>query len=94
MGVMSALVLLAVIWWMTFFIVLPLQLKTQGESGDVVPGTPQSAPTNPQMKRKVRITTVVAVVLWAIVSAVILSGAITVRDFDVFDRMGPVEGGE
>lgn len=88
-GITSAIVLFAVIWWMIFFVVLPLRLTTQSEDGEVVPGTPGSAPVNPQMWRKVRITTIWAVVVWAVVAGVILSGAISVRDLDVLHQMGP-----
>ncbi|RYH08567.1 DUF1467 family protein [Tropicimonas sp. IMCC6043] len=89
MAITSALVLLAVIWFMVLFIVLPLRLTTQGEAGDVVPGTPASAPTDPQLKRKAKIVTVIALPLWAITCWVILSGTITVADFSLYDRFGP-----
>lgn len=89
MGITSAIVLFAVVWFMVFFIVLPLRLTTQGEAGEVVPGTHASAPADPQLKKKVRITTLVAFVVWAVIAGVILSGWITVRDIDWFDRMTP-----
>lgn len=91
MGITSGIVLFAVIWFMVFFIVLPLRLVTQGEAGEVVPGTHSSAPSDPQLKKKVRITTIWAAVVWAIIAGVILSGVITVRDLDWFNRMGPEE---
>ncbi|MDC1229207.1 MAG: DUF1467 family protein [Octadecabacter sp.] len=87
MGITSALVLFAVVWFMTFFIVLPLQLKTQGEAGEVVPGTHKSAPADAQVGRKARITTYWAIPIWAVLAFVILSGWISVRDLDWFDRM-------
>ena len=89
MSITSALVLFAVIWFMVFFVVLPLRLVTQGEEGDVVPGTPSSAPTNPHLRRKVRITTLWALALWILIAGTILSGVISVRDFDVMNRMSP-----
>lgn len=49
MGITSALVLFAVVWFMTFFVVLPLRLTTQGEAGEVVPGTHKSAPADAQI---------------------------------------------
>ncbi|MCV6597320.1 MAG: DUF1467 family protein [Mangrovicoccus sp.] len=94
MSITSALVLFAVIWFMVFFIVLPLRLTTQGEAGDVVPGTPVSAPSDAQIKRKAKITTFWALGLWVVIAGVILSGVITVRDFDVMGRMPPLEGTE
>ncbi|MCR9087305.1 MAG: DUF1467 family protein [Rhodobacteraceae bacterium] len=91
MSITSAIVLFAVIWFMVFFVVLPLRLTTQGEAGKVVPGTHASAPADPQLKRKVRTTTVWALGLWILIGGTILSGVITVRDFDVMGRMPPLE---
>lgn len=88
MGWFTSLVLLAVVWFMTLFIVLPLRMKTQGDTGDIVPGTPSSAPDNIQMKKKFLLTTFVAVPIWAALVAVILSGWITVDSFDLFTRFG------
>lgn len=82
MGAFSAFVLYSVIWFLTLFIVLPLRLTTQGEAGRVVPGTPESAPANPQMKRRLIVTTVAATAIWGLAVWVILSGAITLADLD------------
>lgn len=89
MPITSALVLFAVIWFMALFVVLPLKLKTQGDLGKVARGTPASAPENPQIKKRALIVTGVTVVIWAILMTVILSGAITVEDFDWFDHFTP-----
>ncbi|AKS46899.1 Predicted secreted protein [Octadecabacter temperatus] len=89
MGITSAIVLFAVVWFMTLFVVLPLRMKTQGEVGDVVPGTHTSAPADAQIGRKARITTYFAIPIWAVLVAIILSGWISVRDLDWFERMGP-----
>ncbi|MFV1877425.1 MULTISPECIES: DUF1467 family protein [Nioella] len=88
MGWFTSLVLLAVVWFMTLFIVLPLRLKTQGDTGNIVPGTPASAPDNIQIKRKFLITTLVALPIWAVLVALILSGRITVDSFDLFTLFG------
>ena len=89
MSATAAIVLFSVIWFMVFFIMLQLPQKTQGEAGDVVPGTHKSAPADPQIGRRARITTIWAICLWAIIAGVILSGRITVRDLDWFGRMSP-----
>lgn len=89
MTITAAIVVFAVTWFMVFFIVLPLRLTTQGDAGEVTPGTPRSAPAGFVVARKARITTLVALVVWALICGVILSGAITIRDIDVFNRMGP-----
>lgn len=87
MGPVSGLVLLAVIWTVVFFIVLPLRLKTQGEAGEIVPGTHASSPADFDLKRKAKVTSYFAIPIWIVIAGVILSGAVTVRDFDWFERM-------
>ncbi|WP_293575650.1 DUF1467 family protein [Phaeobacter sp.] len=87
MGVTSALVLYAVIWFMTFLIVIPIRLETQGDKGEIVPGTHAGSPENHYLKQKAWITTGAAAVIWAILATIILNGWITVNDFDWFDRI-------
>ena len=91
MGPVSAIVLFAVIWSMVFFVVLPLRMQSQGDTGDIVPGTHASAPANAQIGRKAKITTMWAFPIWAVIAGTILSGAITVRDIDWFERMSTPE---
>lgn len=91
MGITSALVLFAVLWFLTFFVVLPLRLQTQGDVGEVVPGTQACAPVNPNLKKKALITTGVASVLWVVIAWVIITEQITVRDLDFLGRMGAPE---
>ncbi len=92
MAVASGIVLFLVIWFMTFFVLLPIRIETQGESGEVVPGTHPSSPQQHHLKKKAWITTGIAAVIWAVVAYVIISGAVTVRDIDMFNRMAPAEG--
>jgi len=89
MSIISAIVLFAVIWFMVFFIAIPIRLKTQGDVGEIVPGTHAGAPADHQLKKKARITTFVAFLLWVVIAGVIVSGQLTVRDLDMFNRMGP-----
>jgi predicted secreted protein len=86
MGITSALVLLAVIWWMTFLIVLPFRVQTQGDLGKVVPGTHAGAPEVHNLKKKAIITTAISLVLWIIICAIILSEIISISDIDYFNR--------
>lgn len=88
MNLTGGIVLFAVIWFMVFFIALQISPRSQAEEGDVVPGTPASAPSEVRLKRKVVATTMIAVVLWSVIASVILSGAIGLRDIDWFDQLG------
>lgn len=89
MGIVSGIVLFMVIWFMTFLVVLPIRIQTQGEAGEVVPGTHAGSPEKHHLKQKMWIVTGIAAVLWAIIATIILTGTITVRDIDMFNRMGP-----
>lgn len=90
MSIVSAIVLFAVVWFLTLFVVLPIRLETQGDVGESVEGTHAGSPASSfSMKRKARTTTLWAVPIWAVLSAVILWGGIGVRDLDFFGRMGP-----
>lgn len=71
MSVSLGLALYFVIWWTVLFAVLPIARgQTQGEAGEVVPGTPESAPSRLRMGRVVLITSITAavalvIVIWA-----------------------------
>jgi predicted secreted protein len=91
LGPVSGLVLFAVIWTVVFFIVLPLRLETQGEAGEIVPGTHASSPADFSFKKKAKVTTKFALPIWLVIAGIIWSGAVSVRDFDWFDRMSTPE---
>lgn len=51
-------------WWMVFFAALPVGVKAQHESPeDMIEGSAESAPINPNLKAKAKITSVIAAVL-------------------------------
>lgn len=87
MNLTGGIVLFAVIWFLVFFIALQIRPNSQAESGEIVPGTPAGAPANVQMKRKVIWTTMITIVLWSSIAATILSGAVTLKDIDWFNRI-------
>lgn len=87
MSITAAIVLYAVIWFLSLFVALPIGLRTQAEDGEVVPGTPESAPSNPMIRKKVKWVTLVTTVLWAIVVSTILWSGLTMRDLDFWGRM-------
>jgi len=72
-----ALAIYIFIWWITLFAVLPFGVRTQDEEGNVVPGTPGSAPAKPRLLRIFLINTLVASIVFAIVYAIIAYRLIT-----------------
>ncbi len=89
MTITGAIVLLAVTWFIVLFIVLPIGERSQSEAGEVVPGTPASAPEDAMMKKKLIWTTIISLIVWGILLTVILSGLLKIEYFDVFNRMNP-----
>lgn len=88
MNIVTGIVLYALIWFMTLFIVLQVGVTSQSDAGERVAGTHGSAPVNPQLKRRFVITSIAAAAIWAVIAGVILSGAITIADIDLFSRFG------
>lgn len=83
MSITLGVALYFIIWWVCLFAVLPIGLRTQGEDGDVVPGTPESAPTNPRLARTFALNTLVASIVFACVWAVIVFNLIDINVFSV-----------
>ncbi len=88
MSITAGAVLFVVIWFLTMFIVLPITLRTQGEAGEVVPGTHEGAPADFRLGRTLLIVTLATLVLWGVVVWIILSGVISIEDLDTWGVMG------
>ena len=87
MSVTSAFVLFAVIWFLTFLIVIPFKIKTQGDIGVVLKGTQAGAPEVHDLRKKAIITTGVSLILWLSITILIVSEIVTIEDIDLFGRM-------
>lgn len=88
MSIMSAIVLYSIIWFMTLFLILPLRTRTQGEAGNLVPGTHIGAPEDAQMWKTARIVTYWATGAFVIIAGIILSGVITMDMIERVTRPG------
>lgn len=89
MTITGGFVLFAVIWFLGLLVALPIGLQTQTEGGEVVPGTPGSAPNNPQIKRKMKWVTAVTIILWVPLVALIASGWVSIDDVDIWKNYRP-----
>lgn len=61
----SVVAIYFVLWWLVLFAILPFNLRTQEEEGDVAPGTVASAPKGPHMRRAAIRTTIVSAMIVA-----------------------------
>ncbi len=82
MSLSGFIVLYAVIWFIAFWCILPIGLRTQGDDGQVVHGTPQSAPNNLRLGRKLMWTTVVGTLVWLPIVLTIWLSGISIQDID------------
>ena len=77
MGWFTGTVLYVLIWWTVLFAVLPLWTKP---SADPDPATGwRGAPDSARMGRKLLVTTLISLLIWCAVAAVIESGVISFR---------------
>lgn len=67
MSTALAVALYFMIWWITLFAVLPFGVKTQEEDGEILEGTPRSAPATPRIARVMVINTIVASIAFSVV---------------------------
>ena len=54
------------IWFTVLFAVLPIGVRSQHETGEVVPGTDPGAPTSPRLLMKAGVTTLLSVVVFVL----------------------------
>lgn len=80
MSATSALVLFAVLWFLILLMLLPLGVQSQQEAGRIEPGTPPGAPAGSFLARKLRWTTILTCVAFAVIYGVIVGGVITHED--------------
>ena len=91
MAITSGLVLYAVIWFLSMLVMLPIGLRTQGDDGEIVPGTHAGAPNNYHAKRKALQVTGVATVIWIIAVLLIFYSGLSWRDMDWTQNLPPIE---
>jgi predicted secreted protein len=65
MAIATVVAIYFVVWWTLLFTVLPFGVRSQAESGEVVPGTDPGAPAAPGLLRKALWTSLVAAVATA-----------------------------
>jgi predicted secreted protein len=76
----TALAIYFIIWWVVLFAVLPWGVRSQQESGEIVPGSDPGAPAIPHLRAKLAWTTVVATVAFALAAIVYVKRWVTLDD--------------
>lgn len=72
MSLALSIALYFLIWWTLLFAILPFGLRTQGEAGEIVPGTPAGAPVKPRLLWVAGVNTLVSAIVFVIVRAAVV----------------------
>jgi predicted secreted protein len=70
MSLTTSLAIYFIVWWTVLFAVLPWGIRSQVESGEVVPGSDPGAPALPKLGNKVLWTTVISTITFAAIDIV------------------------
>lgn len=77
----SAIVIYVILWWLVFFMTLPIGVKPPHEAGETVePGHEGGAPTRPNLWKKALAATLIAALFWGVAYWVIEYDIITFRN--------------
>ena len=80
MSLTGSIVVFIILWWLIFFTILPLNIKSQFENSKVIKGTDPGAPNNPQIVKKIIITTFVVSILCVIIYLLAYLDILNLRD--------------
>jgi predicted secreted protein len=76
----TALAIYFLVWWVVLFAVLPFGVRSQEETGNVVPGSDPGAPALPGLRKKLIWTTVVATIVFTLFYAAYVSRVASIDD--------------
>jgi len=80
MGWFSGLVVYVILWWLVFFMTLPIGVRAPHEVGETAqPGHVPSAPVKPRLWLKAGATTLIAATLWGVAYWLIGSDMLSFR---------------
>lgn len=71
MSLFGGIIVFTLAWWISFFVVLPIGVRSQLEDDSVVEGTEEGAPVNPQLLKKVYWATIGAAIITVIAGIII-----------------------
>jgi predicted secreted protein len=75
----TAFAIFFVLWWIVLFVTLPFGVRSQREDGETIPGSDPGAPVTSQMGRKLIWTTVISIVVYAIMMLAYNAGYLNVE---------------
>ena len=83
MGLAGSIILFLLIWWLLLFTVLPLNISDKAEK-NIEGGNDTGAPNNPQIFKKILITTIISIIIWSIMYIFLRDQGLLLYILDLF----------
>jgi predicted secreted protein len=82
MGVTGSIIVYVMIWWIIFFSILPIGIKSNKEVfKDSIEGVDPGAPKNPKIWKKFLITTIITSIIFIMIYYIVDLGFFNLRNF-------------
>ena len=82
MGVTGAIIIYISIWWIVFFSILPIGIKSQNiKFKDRMQGNDAGAPKNPEIAKKFLITTLITSIIFAVIYYLSINDYLNLRGY-------------
>tara|TARA_B100002051_G_scaffold248815_1_gene259005 strand:+ start:82 stop:336 length:255 start_codon:yes stop_codon:yes gene_type:complete len=82
MGITGSIIVYVMIWWIVFFSVLPIGIKSKKEVfKEKIGGIDPGAPKNPKIGKKFLITTLITTLIFAVIYYLVEIDLLNLRDF-------------
>ena len=82
MGITGSIIVYVMIWWIIFFSILPVGIKSNKEAfRDSIEGADPGAPKNPKIGKKFLITTIITSILFIMIYYIVDLGFFNLRNF-------------
>jgi predicted secreted protein len=80
MSITGSIVVFIILWWLILFMILPRNINSQQEKGGIIEGTDPGAPSNPNIFKKLVLTTAIASLLFAIIFVLTYFNILNIRE--------------
>ena len=82
MGVTGSIIVYVMIWWIIFFSVLPIGIRSNKEVfKDKIGGVDPGAPKNPKIGKKFLITTLITTIIFLVIYYLVKFDLLNLREF-------------
>ena len=82
MGITGSIIVYVLIWWMIFFSVLPVGIRSKKEKfKEGIDGIDSGAPNNPKIGKKFLITTIITSIIFIVIYYLVKFNLLNLREY-------------